>query len=949
MPHRWNRNASIVIAVSGACVNAVLATKVFSLWRTLKWETESEWEGSVDLWTTNSVRVVGALALAYFATAAVASTVGFIGILKGIPPFVRFYRDYYVADFSFCALTTLVVTYASFRYYIVRTSLCEELSRHTDFMRDLAEMGLNTENCEQWFERVVVAFVVFMVIIIAFRLHFAMAISNHYAQMSRFSSGLLPAYTSRPHKETLQRIFLLPSPTSSTPGGSPTSSQQNLIPVVYAPIPLSELSERDAKELNAREAWIHTADSERASTRQHRHSQSRSHRHHGTGRIGLPIRADEGTHPRSPSPDPDAAIIKRLKIAHQDPPADDPTALFATNLFDPAHVHRLNSSYVSAEPFKYVLVEKLFQDDLLQHVKDECLSELHFTEKETDIYKVNQTGDLKSLSYLTEHQISLLPNILKLRDALYSTTFRRFLRTVTGCGPLSGEKQDMSVNTYRKGCHLLNHDDVIGSRRVSYILYMPLPHFQMWQKDWGGALEFYPVREGENGVLEPEPIPAKSISPSWNQFIFFEVQPGRSFHSVEEVVVGEGEDGRQRLSISGWFHAAQPGEDGYEPEADQPDVPSSREQLASTSTNFKPFSTTEDPPLPDSQLTEDHISFLSEFMNPVYLQHRTMKALASRFVEESSLELHDFLCGPIADKLNTGLYDQDVRDGLGKSRGGKIPPHTAGTGNGWIVKGPPHKWRYNVLEPLKEGGPAEAVSPRAAQTPDRIIRSLQDELFTSPAYRAWLAVVSQMLPLRHAVEARRFCPGLGYTLATSEAKEARLDVVLGLTPSVNASAADESADGNEDEMDDAEDPQGWQTGEWGGWECYMAPHEEGDPAVYRSGPANKSKQAPPNGRHSPPAYSNGAGHGHRRSGSGNSHDPDAMGEDDEDDDGVPAEEEEEDGTLLTVQPGFNRLLLVLRDEGVMHFVKYVSAAAAGSRWDVCGEYEVGIVEEEEDE
>lgn len=61
------------------------------------------------------------------------------------------------------------------------------------------------------------------------------------------------------------------------------------------------------------------------------------------------------------------------------------------------------------------------------------------------------------------------------------------------------------------------------------------------------------------------------------------------------------------------------------------------------------------------------------------------------------------------------------------------------------------------------------------------------------------------------------------------------------------------------------------------------------------------------------------------------------------------EDEEDDGTLLTVQPGFNRLLLVLRDEKVMRFVKYVSAAAEGSRWDVCGEYEIGLIEEEDDE
>jgi len=62
-----------------------------------------------------------------------------------------------------------------------------------------------------------------------------------------------------------------------------------------------------------------------------------------------------------------------------------------------------------------------------------------------------------------------------------------------------------------------------------------------------------------------------------------------------------------------------------------------------------------------------------------------------------------------------------------------------------------------------------------------------------------------------------------------------------------------------------------------------------------------------------------------------------------------SEDEDEDGTLLVAQPGFNRLLLALRDEGVMHFVKYVSASAEGSRYDVCGEWQVGQVEEEDEE
>ncbi|KAH9894455.1 nuclear protein [Cubamyces lactineus] len=640
------------------------------------------------------------------------------------------------------------------------------------------------------------------------------------------------------------------------------------------------------------------------------------------------------THDRSPSPQPDSepSLLKRLKSSHlSDTPASsattDPTPHFAPDLFSPSNIHRLHSEYDGSSPFKHVVVDKLFQDDLLQRVKDEALSELSFSEKETDIYKVYQTGDLASLNYLDEQQIALLPSLLTLRDALYSPMFRNFLRAVTGCGPLSGTKQDMSIVSYRKGCHLLNHDDVIGTRRVSYILYMPLPHYQGWQREWGGALELYPVKPGPEGLPEPEPVPSKSIPPVWNQFVFFEVQPGHSFHSVEEVVVGESEDGRQRLSISGWFHAAQPGEEGYQPEP-QPELKSSREQLTSTQTDFKAYPENIEPPLPTDTLSEEHVSFLSEFLNPVYLQARTMKALASRFVDESSLELHSFLCAPLADKLRSGLKEKDEVDGLGPNRPTRIPPHTAGVEGAWQLRGPPHKWRYCTLK-AHEGGSKMAVSPRWAHTdPDEAIRSLQDELFPSPAFRAWLACVSNLLPLRYTAEARRFRPGLDYTLATSEAKETRLDVVLGLTPQVDGQ--DTVAQNGHANGDEAEIEHGWQSGEWGGWECYMAPHdEEDDPAVYRSGSSKKKNGQSANG-------TNGT-NGHVENGEVEMHDE----EEDED-------EEEDDGTLLTVQPGFNRLLLVLRDEGVMRFVKYVSAAAEGSRWDICGEFEIGMVQEESD-
>ncbi|KAG8952633.1 hypothetical protein FRC04_003995 [Tulasnella sp. 424] len=562
------------------------------------------------------------------------------------------------------------------------------------------------------------------------------------------------------------------------------------------------------------------------------------------------------TRPRSPSP---ASPIKRLRTDASEPV----TSRFASGLLDECHAQRLHTEYAQSEPYKHIVIEQLFDDALLRGVKDEILGNIQFTEKETDIYKVNQTGDLASLSYLTTEQLALFPSLSILRDALYGAEFRQFLRTVTGCGPLSGSKQDMSINSYKKGCHLLNHDDVIGTRRVSYILYLPLPLSEPWKPSFGGALELYPTVPNSQGILEPLPTPSKVVPPSWNQFIFFEVQPGRSFHSVEEVVVEPGVDDRQRLSISGWFHKPQEGEEGWEPEDPMRDK-SSLEQLSTSTTPLTtyPLSTQNS----HEALTQTELSFLSDFIDPVYLSPSNLKMLADRFASESSLELHAFLRKDYAGRLETELRTLDIAEGFSdQQRQGAIPSHSSGvgSGSGWTLRGPPHKLRYCVLDPLSTSTTSGAS----------IIRELEAKLFPSAEFRSWLRILSSLIPTAYGgIEARRFRPGLDYTLARSEAEDSRLDVVLGLTPPHD----------------------GWESGVWGGWDCYMAPHEgEEDPAVYRSGSGGKK----------------GA-------------------------------DNEEDGTLLVSQPGFNRLLVVLRDAGVLSFVKYVSAEAKGCRWDICGEWAV---------
>jgi hypothetical protein len=79
---RWNRTVVLVISFIGALLNSVLAIQLFSLWRSLRWDSESEWEGSLDPWTVNILSLLGGLSAAYFVTAAVASSIGFTGIAK---------------------------------------------------------------------------------------------------------------------------------------------------------------------------------------------------------------------------------------------------------------------------------------------------------------------------------------------------------------------------------------------------------------------------------------------------------------------------------------------------------------------------------------------------------------------------------------------------------------------------------------------------------------------------------------------------------------------------------------------------------------------------------------------------------------------------------------------------------------------------------------------------
>lgn len=76
------RSISLAVAFIGAVFNFVIAVRLLALWGSLRWEQESEWEGSPDSWRIDPVKLIWGLLSAYFAAAASASTVGFIGIAR---------------------------------------------------------------------------------------------------------------------------------------------------------------------------------------------------------------------------------------------------------------------------------------------------------------------------------------------------------------------------------------------------------------------------------------------------------------------------------------------------------------------------------------------------------------------------------------------------------------------------------------------------------------------------------------------------------------------------------------------------------------------------------------------------------------------------------------------------------------------------------------------------
>lgn len=280
-------------------------------------------------------------------------------------------------------------------------------------------------------------------------------------------------------------------------------------------------------------------------------------------------------------------------------------------------------------------------------------------------------------------------------------------------------------------------------------------------------------------------------------------------------------------------------------------------------------------------LTQADRDFLEQYINPTYLKDESMNEIRLRFEEDSSVKLRHFLNEKWSIQMKEAFSEEDERDKLGNDRPALM--YEVGSNEDWQVVGPAHKQRF--LEYQKELSPTDCNG--SFSNGGEYLYNVKHTLFESPQFGRWIGWVTSLgFPLGHRGRIRRFRPGLDYTVAHYGilTTHAVLDATLCFC---GGNGEQCSFDEETNELIGSDADAVWESGDVGGFECYIAADESGES------------------------------------------------------EGPDAEYDEEDDTkLLSVSASNNTLSLVYRDPGTMKFVKYVGAGSPSSRWDISLEYNV---------
>ncbi|CAL8359596.1 unnamed protein product [Gadus morhua 'NCC'] len=324
----------------------------------------------------------------------------------------------------------------------------------------------------------------------------------------------------------------------------------------------------------------------------------------------------------SDNPEKRKRIKKREEVAQLSVVVDDEEVKKAVKEAWAQGVHYSHENLeLNCYPFPHCIIKDFIHSEAFTENLQKELLELNFHEKSNDLYKFKQSDDLRER---TESHIS------GLRAALFGR-FRCWLGDVLGVE--LEPTVDISCAKYQYTDILLCHDDELEGRRVAFILYLVPP----WQSSDGGTLDLYAT----DSHLQPKHI-VKSLVPSWNTLVLFEVSPV-SFHQVAEVL----SEDKCRLSLSGWFHG---------PSLERP-------------------SRHIEEPLPRSPHLPRDETLLLEWVNPMYLDISYQEQIQEEFEESAEIQLKDFLKEEKFAEVSVALRLHDIQ---------------------WARRGPPNNRSYEV-------------------------------------------------------------------------------------------------------------------------------------------------------------------------------------------------------------------------------------------------------------
>jgi prolyl 3-hydroxylase /prolyl 3,4-dihydroxylase len=196
------------------------------------------------------------------------------------------------------------------------------------------------------------------------------------------------------------------------------------------------------------------------------------------------------------------------------------------SFLDEQTINKLKTDFKENKPFEHLEIKHFLKEDKINELI-EALANEEFIQKESDLFKLKQTNDLKSSSNKT---------IEAFRSFLISEPFITFMEHLTDL-KIKPNTVDLAGTLYEYTDYLLCHDDQLEGRSIAFLLYLT----DLEERE-GGTLSLL-----ESNFETPTKV-TRRITPKTNTFAFFKVT-NRSFHEVEEVIVK-----KQRVAFGGWFH-----------------------------------------------------------------------------------------------------------------------------------------------------------------------------------------------------------------------------------------------------------------------------------------------------------------------------------------------------------------------------------------------------------